>query len=99
MIVISCAVDALCIAFAPGLAKETLPTRTLCTTVRDWQERGGSENRVATKQTCTDDSTENISFVRVFMSHAEVRNHSCLVLFYRFTGCGIQKKKKAAHMT
>ena len=32
MIVISCAVDAFCIAF-PGLAKETLPTRTLCTTV------------------------------------------------------------------
>lgn len=35
--VISCAVDALCSALAPGLAKETLPTRTLCTTVLDTQ--------------------------------------------------------------
>ena len=32
MTVISCAVDALCSAL-PGLAKETLPTSTLCTTV------------------------------------------------------------------
>jgi hypothetical protein len=31
--VISCAVDALWRAFAPGLAKETLPTKTLWTTV------------------------------------------------------------------
>ena len=31
--VISCAVEALCNALAPGLAKETLPTKTLWTTV------------------------------------------------------------------
>lgn len=35
IIVTSCAVDALCIAFGPIEAKETLPTRTLNATVRD----------------------------------------------------------------
>ena len=35
MIVISWAVDALCMAFGPMAAKDTLPTRTLCATVRD----------------------------------------------------------------
>ena len=35
MIVISWAVEALCMAFGPMAAKDTLPTRTLCATVRD----------------------------------------------------------------
>lgn len=33
---ISCAVEALCMAFGPGEANDTLPTRTSCTTVRDY---------------------------------------------------------------
>lgn len=32
---ISCAVEALWRALAPGLANDTLPTKTLCTTVRE----------------------------------------------------------------
>ena len=35
MICTSCAVDALCIAFGPGCANETLPTVTVWTIVRD----------------------------------------------------------------
>ena len=43
MTVISWAVEALCRALAPGLAKETLPTRTLWTTVLlDGSEGGGT---------------------------------------------------------
>jgi hypothetical protein len=38
IIVTSWAVDALCIAFGPIAAKETLPTRTLNATVRDWKD-------------------------------------------------------------
>lgn len=36
MIFTSWAVDALCIAFGPGAAKDTLPTRTFWQTVRDY---------------------------------------------------------------
>ena len=38
MILTSWAVDALCIAFGPGAAKETLPTSTFWQTVRDYRE-------------------------------------------------------------
>jgi hypothetical protein len=39
MTVISWAVEALCMAFAPGLANDTLPTSTLCTTVLKEDQR------------------------------------------------------------
>ena len=37
IIVTSWAVEALCMAFGPMEAKETLPTRTFHATVRDWK--------------------------------------------------------------
>ena len=38
IMVTSCAVEALCMAFGPMEAKETLPTRTFHATVRDWKD-------------------------------------------------------------
>ncbi len=47
MIVTSCAVDALCMAFGPIDAKETLPTRTFQATVLDYfnKEKNVGSNR------------------------------------------------------
>ena len=76
----SCAVEALCIAFGPGAANETLPTRTFWHTVRDYRTMTMSTLQCRAIPCATYYAAENVSFVGVFMFHAQIGEHSSLVL-------------------
>lgn len=100
---ISWAVDAFWRALTPGLAKETLPTRTLWTTVlerddegreRRRRERGmtltavGMSRGMKSERKSTDDAAKNIAFVWILVSHAEIGKDGSLVLVDGVTGRG-----------
>jgi hypothetical protein len=84
--VTSCAVEALCMAFGPIEAKETLPTRTFHATVRDW--KSVLVTMGVKKKGVSHDGAQDVAFVRVLVLQAQVCKHRCFVLADGCAGYG-----------
>ena len=72
----------MCIAFGPGAAKDTLPTRTFWQTVRDYGRLTVLTGRDGATRGFTYNAAEDVAFDGLFMPHAQIGKDGSLVLGY-----------------